>query len=114
MSRHDPYYTSMIQSPEWRRLRNLYLMDHPLCERCLKEYAIYTIADCVHHIQPVEDARSQTEQKQLMFNPNNLMALCTHCHHEIHNTKGYHTNAQVQERRKESVERSIEAFFGKK
>lgn len=114
MASNDRTYREMIASPEWRTLRNSYLAQHPTCERCLKEYGVHTIAECVHHVRPVEDSRSETEQRALMFNPGNLMALCRHCHHDIHNSAGYHTNAKVQERRQEEVERAIGAFFGTK
>ena len=58
---------------EWRRIRNLYASQHPLCEMCLKEGKMIPM-DEVHHIKPVKEGGSNKEF--------NLVSLC-HSHHML-------------------------------
>ena len=60
---------------EWRRIRNLYASQHPLCERCLLEGKI-TPLDVVHHILPLN--RGGTNDW------GNLRSLCNSCHQLTH------------------------------
>lgn len=41
--------SKLYNTTRWRNLRNAYLMEHPLCERCEKEGRITPATD-VHHI----------------------------------------------------------------
>lgn len=68
----------------WTILRNSYLMEHPLCEKCLLDNKIVA-AEEVHHIKPILKGENELEQRELMLDSNNLMALCRDCHHKIHN-----------------------------
>ncbi len=113
MAWHSNDYQKLINCDRWRRLRNWYISQHPLCERCLKD-GIYTSAQCVHHIQPVEDSRNKTEMAALAYNPNNLMALCTPCHVAIHKEMGKSTTEKKRERKEQRVERAMELLFGNK
>jgi len=63
----------------WRRIRALYVKQHPLCERCLKEGRI-TPVDEVHHILPVRQGGSNAFS--------NLMSLCHSCHEKVHQEMG--------------------------
>lgn len=67
-------------SSNWRKLRDGYLLQHPLCELCEKEGKI-TAAEDIHHILSPFD---QKDIEYHMYNPNNLIALCKKCHGEIH------------------------------
>jgi len=58
----------------WKRIRDRFLGEHPLCERCQKEGRL-TPAEEVHHIVPL--SRGGTHATD------NLMALCTGCHSTI-------------------------------
>lgn len=58
----------------WKRIRDSYISQHPLCEECEKNGRL-TKAEEVHHIIPL--ARGGTHDKR------NLMALCTPCHSAI-------------------------------
>ena len=58
----------------WKRIRNIYITAHPLCEQCLKT-GIYTSAHEVHHIKPLSQGGTHADS--------NLMALCTSCHSSI-------------------------------
>ena len=68
----------------WTILRNSYLMEHPLCERCLLDGKIVAAQE-VHHIKRILEGKDELEQKEIMLDSNNLMALCRDCHKKIHN-----------------------------
>ena len=59
----------------WKRIRDRYAAEHPLCERCLEEGRV-TLMEEVHHILPV--SRGGTHDRA------NLMSLCRSCHNKIH------------------------------
>ena len=50
----------------WRKIRDRYLAEHPLCEKC-REAGRLTNAEEVHHIKPLSKGGTHAE--------NNLMAL---------------------------------------
>jgi 5-methylcytosine-specific restriction protein A len=67
----------------WRQLRLTYLMEHPLCERCL-EKGITTLAEDVHHITSFMQGNDLPSMKKLAYNYKNLQSLCRKCHTEQH------------------------------
>lgn len=71
---------------QWKKLRSAYLMEHPLCEMCLKEGKT-TPTQEIHHIKEILSGADDLERKDLAFNYSNLMALCEYHHHQIHNNK---------------------------
>ena len=79
----DETYNRFERSPDvnkiygraWKRIRDRYSKQHPLCEHCLKEGRL-TSVDEVHHILPVSRGGKST--------PDNLMSLCRSCHNKIH------------------------------
>lgn len=58
----------------WKRIRDRYIAQHPLCEQCLKQNKV-TAAEEVHHILPLSRGGTHCED--------NLMSLCTPCHSKI-------------------------------
>ncbi|MCR4437284.1 MAG: HNH endonuclease [Peptococcaceae bacterium] len=58
----------------WKRVRDRFLAEHPLCERCQKEGRL-TPAEEVHHIVPLSKGGSNATE--------NLMSLCKSCHSAI-------------------------------
>ena len=88
----------IYNSREWHELRAAKLRStNGLCEECLKE-GIVTRARCVHHVVPIETARTKDEMKRLAFDPHNLMALCFACHARIHKELGSNTAKIVRQR----------------
>ena len=57
---------------EWKRIRDRYVREHPVCELCFKEGKLTPTTE-VHHIKFVEDGGGNEVS--------NLLALC-HSHHE--------------------------------
>lgn len=67
---------------EWRKLRETYIKEHPLCEDCLNEGKVVPAED-IHHIRsPFQNGECN---KALLLDYNNLMALCKQCHNKRHN-----------------------------
>lgn len=77
--------TSKAYNYKWTKLRQAYLMEHPLCERCLLD-DITKAAEEVHHVKPLSTANDELEMNELLLDSNNLMALCKDCHHKVHNS----------------------------
>ena len=69
-------------APEWKKLRETYIKEHPLCEDCLNEGKVVPAED-IHHIRsPFQNGECN---KALLLDYNNLMALCKQCHNKRHN-----------------------------
>ena len=66
-------------SNRWRRIRQLYVKEHPICELCEKKGIIKPVEE-VHHIIPLSEGGSHKS--------NNLMSLCKSCHSKITATEG--------------------------
>ena len=67
---------------EWRKLRDTYIKEHPLCEDCLDKGKVVPAED-IHHIRsPFQNGECN---KALLLDYNNLMALCKQCHNKRHN-----------------------------
>lgn len=103
MSR-DKNYQHLLNSKRWQKLRRWKLEQNPLCELCLHEDKVVSAVD-VHHITPVETARSLDEMEQLCFEPTNLQALCISCHAKVHKEARSHTRRQHEQRERDRLER---------
>ena len=95
----------IYNSREWKELRIQKLRANPLCEQCIKDGEAAGIpggyirsATCVHHIVPIETAKTKDEMKRLAFDVNNLRALCFACHARIHKELGSNTAKIVRQR----------------
>lgn len=77
---------SIYNSTIWKNLRLSYIMHHPICEYCAKQ-GITKPATEVHHIQYISSGRNLEEMQRIAYNQDNLIALCTECHHNVHNNK---------------------------
>ena len=90
--------SEIYNSREWKELRAAKLRSTKgLCEECLKQ-GIVKNARCVHHLVPIETARTKDEMKRLAFDVNNLRALCFACHSRIHKKLGSNTAKIVRQR----------------
>ena len=95
----------IYNSREWKELRIQKLRANPLCEQCQKDGEAAGIlggyirsATCVHHIVPIETAKTKDEMKRLAFDVNNLRSLCFACHARIHKELGSNTAKIVRQR----------------
>lgn len=58
----------------WRKIRNKFIKEHPLCEQCLEVERLKAVEE-VHHILPLSRGGTHAEE--------NLMALCKSCHSRL-------------------------------
>lgn len=97
--------SEIYNSREWKELTILKKRANPLCEQCIKDGEAVGIpggyvksVECVHHIIPIETARTKEEMRRLAFDWNNLMSLCKSCHARIHKELGSNTAKIVRQR----------------
>lgn len=78
----------LYNNKRWKQLRNAYLMEHPLCEECLKEQKITASTKenplHVHHIQSPFNETNELKKWELLLDYNNLQTLCDKCHQKKH------------------------------
>ena len=79
-----------------------------LCELCKAEGFITPGVD-VHHIRPVETAKSVQEMERLAYDPNNCQLLCIPCHIKVHQDMRTHTKEKVKENKERARRRFMEA-----
>ena len=105
----------IYNSREWRELRISKLRStNGLCEECLKQ-GIVTSARCVHHIVPIETARTKDEMKRLAIDCGlqGLKSLCFACHARIHNELGSNTAKIVRQRAEARQDRWADNLMSK-
>ena len=103
----------IYNSREWKELRIAKLRStNGLCEECLKQ-GIVTSARCVHHVVPIETARTKDEMKRLAFDVKNLRALCFACHARIHKEIGSNTAKIVRQRAEARQDRWADNLLSK-
>jgi 5-methylcytosine-specific restriction endonuclease McrA len=109
----NPEYRRIITGKKWQELRGMKMLKNAIdnggfCEQCVKNY--FTggprprRATEVHHIVPIESAHTREEMEALAYDENNLIALCSECHHEAHRQLG---KAHI----KEAMENEINDFI---
>jgi len=63
----------------WKRIRDKYVLEHPLCEQC-QEKGLLVPTEEVHHKVPLSEGGTHARS--------NLIALCKSCHSRIHAERG--------------------------
>ena len=105
----------IYNSREWQELRIAKLRSTDgLCEECLKQ-GIVTAARCVHHIVPIETARTKDEMHRLAIECGlqGLQALCFACHARIHKEMGSNTAKIVRQRAEARQDRWADNLMSK-
>ncbi len=72
----------LYNNKRWRKLRDAFLMEHPICERCGG-----LATDCHHLSSPFDDGLTDIERIGRLLDASNLQALCKTCHGIIHGKK---------------------------
>jgi 5-methylcytosine-specific restriction endonuclease McrA len=75
-------YTTFYSNAPWRRLRDQFIRQHPLCKHC-EANGIITASHDIDHIKPINpDDPYNTDGGKYgeALNPDNLQALCKKCH----------------------------------
>ena len=108
MSR-DPRYQKLLNGKRWKLLRaEVFRRAGGLCELCKAEGFITPGVD-VHHIKPVEQAKTVKEMERLAYNPANCQLLCVACHIKVHQDMRTHCKEKVKENKERARRRFLEA-----
>lgn len=78
----------------WNKVRKNFLMQFPLCAKCMEQNRIMPARE-VHHIKAISEGGAR-------FDFENLMSLCRACHQKI-------TEEQLKERRK-NIDKKASAY----
>ena len=108
---NDKDYNKMIHTTRWLKLRRAKLSAQPLCEDCAADGYI-TPATEVHHVISVESAFTRRDKERLMFDYNNLRALCHDCHVKAHVRLGRGGKEAAKARKEEQVKKINKKFYG--
>lgn len=109
---HSRLYVKIMNSKEWRRVRDQYLSEHPLCELC-KADGYYRVAQCVHHLQEVESGRTEQECWDIATRVANLQALCYEHHGKVHREQRSHSRDAHRQREQERLKQWISRHVGR-
>lgn len=112
--------SEIYNSREWKELTIQKKRANPLCEQCIKDGEAIGIpggyvksVECVHHIIPIETARTKEEMRRLAFDWSNLMSLCKSCHARIHKELGSNTAKIVRQRAEARQDRWADNLLSK-
>lgn len=78
----------------WRKLRDTYMHEHPLCEECLSKGKITPAVDVHHKDSPFKGA---TVNYNKLLDYNNLMSVCKECHNMIHSKQNNPNYKTIEE-----------------
>ena len=107
MSR-DKRYQRLLNDKRWKLLRaEVFRRAGGLCEMCKAEGFITPGVD-VHHIRPVEQAKTVQEMERLAYDQNNCQLLCIACHIKVHQDMRTHTKEKVKENKERARRRFLE------
>lgn len=113
MREKNPEYRRIITGRRWQDLRGMKMLKNAIenggyCEQCVKDYRPGgrrpRMATEVHHKVPIESGHTRAEMEALAYDENNLIALCSECHHEAHRQLG-------KQHIKEALEKDINDYL---
>lgn len=97
MAEHGIIYTRLMNSAEWRQIRQRVMAKQVWCQECIK-HGVVRAGEVVHHIVEVETGRTESEQRELAYNENNCLVLCKRHHNALHAEMKSHSRKVHQER----------------
>lgn len=75
----------------WRKMRDTYLKEHPLCEEHLKRGEVVAAEDVHHKKSPFQKGEINYN---LLLNYENLESVCKECHGNIHSKQQGHISPE--------------------
>lgn len=73
------FYSSQL----WKKTRNNYIQEHPICELCYLR-GIITPSQEIHHAIKFHQQYDDNMRWKLLTDTDNLISLCKDCHNHIH------------------------------
>lgn len=75
----------LYNNKKWKKVRLAYIMEHPLCERCLSRGVINGNSIQIHHKQsPFDEGLTEVERLERLLSWDNLESICPKCHGNEH------------------------------
>lgn len=81
--KRDNKSTDFYNSVAWKRLRDTFLKEHPICKICLEHNRVSPTTQ-IHHAIPFLRGHSIEEQWNLFLDEKNLIPVCDKCHTALH------------------------------
>ena len=75
--------SKFYNSKHWKKVRNIYIQEHPLCELCQLN-DIVKPAEEIHHLIKFHQQYNDSLRWKLLTDTDNLISLCRDCHNYIH------------------------------
>ena len=73
--------TKLYNLAQWKKVRQAYIMEHPLCERCLANGVVNGNNIQIHHKKsPFDEGLTEGERLERLLSWDNLETICAHCH----------------------------------
>ena len=79
------------QNTTWRKMRDTYMHEHPICEECLKKGKVTAAEDVHHKKSPFKGGEINWN---LLLDYDNLMSVCKDCHGKIHAAQQGHVSPE--------------------
>ncbi len=79
------------QNTTWRKMRDTYMHEHPICEECLKKGKVTAAQDVHHKKSPFKGGEINWN---LLLDYDNLMSVCKDCHGKIHAAQQGHVSPE--------------------
>lgn len=86
--------SKIYNTKEWRNLRQAKLEANPLCENCLANDKVSPATE-VHHKKFISSGDSFLAMQSLGYDYNNLLSLCSYCHHKFHTYAKQHNQNYI-------------------
>jgi len=83
--RHNAKWNKYYQNKKYKKLRDWYMRENPLCVDCLFNGRSVPATE-LHHIRPISTGATEEERMQLLMDwQHNFAPLCSECHDKRHN-----------------------------
>lgn len=84
VKRRNTSWNKYYQNKKYKKIRDWYMANHPLCADCLFNGRSVP-ATQLHHIRPFGNGKTEEERMQLLMDwEKNWVALCSDCHDKRH------------------------------
>lgn len=81
--RRNEKWNHYYGNPKWKKLRDYYILLHPICEECMINGRSVP-AEHVHHRVPFSFFNLEEDRWAALLDVDNLECVCAQCHNEIH------------------------------
>lgn len=85
VKRHNEKWNHYYGNPKWKKLRDYFMLLHPLCRECAIEGRSVP-AEHAHHRVPFSWFDLEEDRWAALLDIDNIEPICSKCHSKIHQT----------------------------